>query len=352
MQPIDMLRARAMGCVAVAICLVWQPAGLAQKARDVVYLTASPASASLTTVTGEVLDFTGQELTMRLPSGQEQRYTRSRIVRVETDRLPEHKLALKLIEQQDDAAALAQLNEAYRLERRRWVLREILSLRVRCRHEMGQFGLAGEEFLVLVRSDPSTLHFDCIPLSWTPLPAGPDLQSKARTWLVQRDQPVAVLLGASYLISLGQGGEALDALRRLTLQDDRRIVALALAQSWRVRQAEASDREIEQWLRELETMPEEIRGGPYYLVGQTLARRQDLQRATLLLLRFALLRPYPRGLAARALGDAADMLARLGQTNESERLQDELIREYSRTPVAAEVLRQRGRPVRTSDGTN
>lgn len=321
--------------------------------RDVVYLSAQPGSTAQTSVAGEVLDYTGEELTIRLPSGQEQRYPTSRIARVETPRLPEHQLALRLIDKHDYQSALAQLDEAYKLEERRWMRREILAQRVQCRTELGQLALAGAEFLVLVRSDPATQHFASIPLSWRPQTPAVDLENRARAWLQQRDSPVAVLLGASHLISLGHGGEVLDALRGLTLQADPRIAALAAAQTWRLRAAAATDRELEQWDAQIESMPPEVRGGPYYLLGQAFAQRQDWQRSALLLLRVALLYPYPRALAARSLADAASALERLGQADEAARLREELVRDYPDSLEATELRRQGDLPAgNSSDGIN
>ena len=83
-----------------------------------------------------------------------------------------------------------------------------------CLRNTDQYRRAGELFLALSRDDPAMLYFTAIPLRWLPAQTLADLEKKSRDWLAS-DVPVAVLLGASHLLSTGDRNEAVKRLQVL-----------------------------------------------------------------------------------------------------------------------------------------
>jgi len=202
---------------------------------------------------------------------------------------------------------------------------------------LGQIGQAGDYFLLLLRSDPQTIYFDAIPLAWAPAEVPPELTQKAKLWLARDEAPAAVLLGASYLLTSSGATEAAEKLRALSLDDDPRIAALAGAQRWRTEIATANDHQIDRWGEQIESMPEPLRAGPYFLVGLALARTSRLESAALSLLRAPVLYPRQRELSARALLEAGRVLEKLEQPLEASRLYRELLKRHKEDPSAVEA---------------
>lgn len=306
--------------------------GQAANSQDVIHVMTEPGSDQVTRLTGEVIDFTGRELTLARPGGQEQRYPTDRIAEVETTRSAEQLAARQLVAEQRYDEALRQLEAATAVESRAWVRREILAEMVWCLRELDQQAKAGDVFLTLVESDPDTQYFASIPLAWVTTQPSPDWERRAKAWLADDTSSIAGLLGASQILSTGDRGTALERLKQLMTDRDPRVRALARAQLWRTDSATVNDEELNARLGEVEKMPTGLRGGPALVLGQTLAAKQEHERAALWLLRLPLVDGRPRRLAARALHDAAQSLERIGQRSEANLLYDELATEYASTP--------------------
>ena len=97
-----------------------------------------------------------------------------------------------------------------------------------CLRNLEQYRRASELFLAVGRDDSAMLYFPCIPLRWLPAQTPADLEKKSHEWLAS-DSPVAVLLGASQLISSADQAEVVKRLEVLTKAKDARIAALARA---------------------------------------------------------------------------------------------------------------------------
>ena len=201
--------------VAVAILLT-VPLGLV-RADDVVILeTAEGGQRSLR---GEVIDWTGERLLIRQDDGSEASIPADRIVEVI------YPLNDSYIEgnRHRDAAefeeALEQYRSALREERRVWKQRQVLAEIILCQTALEQWDAAGESFLLLIKSDPSTPFFDRIPLAWTPVAGNIAIETQARRWMAS-DDPIARLLGANLLLAGNDREEAKDVLRRLTNEMD------------------------------------------------------------------------------------------------------------------------------------
>ena len=317
--------------ITVIIALWLAPAA----AQDTAYITGS--GGGQTRITGRVLDYTGRELKWEHLGGQQQSFPAEKVLRIETPCGRQQTDADALLAKNQFDRALGLYLKAVESEPRRWVRRQIIARIVGCYHALDQPQRAGEAFLLLIRDDPDTPYFDCIPLTWTPQQPPVDLELAARQWL-GREEPAAQLLGASHLLSGRDRPEALRLLRRLAAGTDRRIAGLALAQTWRAEVATATAEQLDGWNRLIEQMPEPLAAGPYFVLGSARAQRQQPEQAALALLRVAILWPQQRLLAARALVEAGRALEKLDQGQEALRLYREAIRTYpEQTRPAAEA---------------
>src|SRR5690606_22161163 len=123
-----------------ALCAL-APAVPAQ-AEDVVHVAVGESGRSRARLTGEVLDYTGQTLLMRLPGGIERAFPAERVFLIETKRTAEQLSADRLYEQRQLTAAIEQYRRALDQEPRRFVRREIMARLVRCYHESGDVAAA------------------------------------------------------------------------------------------------------------------------------------------------------------------------------------------------------------------
>ncbi len=305
----------------VILAILFSPAA----AQDAVYIAGS--TGGQTKITGRVLDYTGRELRLQHPGGREQSFPAEKVLRVETPYTPQQTDADRLFANNRFEPALALYLKAAETEPRRWVRRLIIARTVRCYHALDRPERAGEEFLLLIRDDPNTPYFDCIPLAWIPRQPPIDLELAARQW-IKRREPAAQLLGASYLLAGRDRPAAIKQLGRLAAGTDRRIAALALAQTWRAKVVTATPQQIDGWQRAVEQMPQPLAAGPYFVLGRARAQHQQPQQAALALLRVPILYPQQRPLAAQSLLEAGRALEKLGRTRGALRLYRELLRNY------------------------
>jgi hypothetical protein len=312
----------------------------AARAEDVATVVANDGRTSAKW-SGEILDYSGRELRMRLATGREKAFPAARVLGISTPTSGEQQAA-------DAALAKAEFRRAlerYRAaldgshESRDWVRRQILAQIVWCQRGLGQWDAACESFLLLLSRDPKTPYFDAIPLAWTPAEPPPALEQKAKTWLAQAESPAARLLGASHLLSTGSRPAAVEQLKRLALDRDPQIALLAQAQLWRTTAFGATDEQLQGWRRALDKVPDSLRAGPDFVVGSASAARHP-EAAAILLLRVPVLYPRERTLAAAALLRSGQMLENLNRPAEATTLYGELAQNYSDRPEAAEAAKR------------
>ena len=324
-------------CGALALAVTLGPCCTADGTEDLVYISSGAGAPGQTKLGGRIVDYTGEKLRLELPDGREQSFPAERILRIQTQHVPQHAEADALFAEEHFAPALALYRQAVRSEARAWVRREIIAQMVRCCGALGEWEEAGNLFLALLASDPSTPHFACIPLAWAPSQPSLLLEQAARDWLGREDTPAAVLLGASHLMSTAGRPAVLARLNRLAASPDRRIGQLAVAQTWRAAVATATDGEVDGWSRAIEQMPQPLRAGPYFVLGLARAQRQQWEQSALALLRVPILYPQQRLLAARSLLGAGRSLEKLSRPREATRLYREVIKDYPQTEAVAEA---------------
>ena len=317
-------------------------------AQDVVVVRSKDARTA-TTRKGEVLDYTGDSLTLRLVSGRTQRIESHRVLRLETKRTESHQLATRLFQQGKYAAALQRYRLAEREEKRSWVLREIFAKEVQCFQNKGGMVSAAQRFLLILGSDPTARCFDVIPLVWTaPRNLVAIEEQSARQWL-RGATGAERLIGASWMIATDERAQAVKNLESLTADEDLRIGFLAEAQLWRIKLVTVSADDVVVWRQRIQRMPEALRAGPCFLLGKALARQENYLDASLELLRIPILHSHLQTLVPEALLSAGQCLESAGQEQEAELV----YREISNLPEglpAASAARKRLQQVRQGRG--
>jgi tetratricopeptide (TPR) repeat protein len=199
---------------------------------------------------------------------------------------------------------------------------------VECQQALGQYAQAGDYFLLLLKDDPQTLYFASIPLPWLPVEMTPALEQKAQQWIAADAQRPAMLLGASYLLLTSRQSQVLAVLKQLASEKDSRLSPLAEAQSWRATIASAPVEHLSHWARRIETFPDDLRAGPYFILGRAWSNRGNYEQAALALMHVPILFPGDRPLAAESLWLAAQSLEKHGDVAEAMQLYRELSASY------------------------
>ena len=289
--------------------------------------------------TGEIVDYTGETLQLKLSSGRVENLPAARVLDIRTQWIPAHERGDALRAEGKLEEAITAYKQAKRDEPRAWVRRRIMASLVGCYAEASRFDFAGDEWLAIAASDPSTLHYDVIPVAWQSLPPDAALQARAAAWM-SSNAPSAQVLGASWLLGGAQRSEAIAILNDLVASKtiDPRIRSLAQIQLWRTKLVSAKLEDIQRWQAAVEQMPAEVRAGGYFVVGEGLARLDQSEKSALAYLRIPLVHNQQRTMAADALLAAARLLQeKLGRSEEAAGLYREVLSGYSRTLAAGEA---------------
>jgi tetratricopeptide (TPR) repeat protein len=305
-------------------------------AEDTITVATGKDGRGRSRITGQILDYTGEGLRVRLSSGREQTLASDRVIEVESSWPRGYTAGDQLFAQRKFEQALGRYQEALGEEQRGWVKRRIMAQCVWCYRNLQRWGQAGDAFLAIYRSDPATQYFASIPLAWTAAhSANSPNERVAASWLADRTSPAASLLGASWLLATNQRDLAQNALRKLSADPDPRIAFLAEAQLWRMRTTTAAPEETARWRERVERMPDDLRSGPYFVLAQSLARHKLHEQAALAALRIPILYSSHRKLAAESLLVAGRELEQLGKLEEAMGLYRELTTDYSGVAAAA-----------------
>ena len=306
-------------------------------AEDVVIARSASDASVRVRRTGEILDYTGTQLTLRTALGRDEIIPASRVVEIQTDWSPSHEKARAARQAGKLNDAVAAFERAKDEDSRPWAQRQIAAELAGTWLEAGQIAAAGDEFLKIAAEDPETLHWDTIPLAWQAVTLDAQSELRAAEWLVDAKSPVARLLGASWLVGSSRQAEVDAALTSLAENKDRRIAGLSQIQRWRTRLATASTGDLEQWSRELGAMPRENQAAGWYVLGDGYARHDEPERAAIAYLKPPLVFRQQRALAADGLLAAARQLEKLGQTAEAAGLYREILRDFGHLPPAEEA---------------
>jgi tetratricopeptide (TPR) repeat protein len=323
--------------LALALCLL---AGSAALAEDMVILSSASDPALRIKKTGEILDYTGTELKLRNSLGRDESIPVARIVDVQTPWTTAHIAARENRTAGKLEEAVASFRQAKRDERRSFAVRQVMAELAGAYLELDRVDAAGDEWLAIFASDPTTQHFDVLPIAWKAAEVSGAAENRAAAWLAARDVPTARVLGASWLLAGSHRAKAIVALDELARDADPRVAALAQIQQWRTKLISATPADVARWRSQLEAMPVSVQAAGWYVFGDVLARQNQPEQAALAYLKVPLLFGKQRAMAADALLAAGKQLEKMGQAKEASRLFRELAEDYGHLPAAAEAARR------------
>ena len=276
---------------------------------------------------GEIVNITGRNgMTFRPNDGQERKISLEQIVDFGTVKEIAQVNAEQAMLDGDFRGAIdyyiaARQAEYRKQTKRNWVMRHQTSVLVQAYAALGETERASREFYALAESDPETVYLASIPLPWhVELSQAAMYQRLGEMWLDQPEYPAAQLLSAGLSLTTTNREKAVLVLQNMTKSQNTSIAALATAQLWRVRFAEATLAEAENWEQQIETMPEELRAGPHYMLGEVFARHGRYDDALAHWLHVPIDSPIIRPLATQSLDRAVETLDRQGRKAEAETL--------------------------------
>ncbi len=288
----------------------------------------------------DIVDYTAEMVSVHIHAQTAVRtFPADEIISVETVQTKSHREGVRQFDAGNITEAVRSFKRALEDEPRAWVRREIRGWLVRCAMRRRDRVQAGIRFLEIVENERAPREYPLIPLVWGAAEVGTSLRRQARQWLTG-ESDVSRLLGASaLLLETSYADVTRSELRRLTRSTDRRVSALARAQLWRLRitRTDVTANELSEWEREIESIPSEIRSGPYFLLGRASARQSKYDRAAAAFLWLATVYSENEPLTARATVEAARSLQRLGRTAEARSLLEEVAEEFEWSSAAAEA---------------
>ncbi len=307
------------------------------RCEDIVTIRSGRAGKETTRrLFGEITDIRGGQIHL-LRNGRPEAIDETKVIRFETEYLPPHIEGKRQFAAANYQGALALLGEAAAQEDRNWVRRDILAQVVACRQNLGQVNAACDTFRIIYASDNSTRHLHAIPLAWQSERATPALQAKAEPWLQNDDNGAARLMAASWLLSGPKRSGSIEALNDLTDNADTRIAQLAQAQLWRTKLVTARETDASIWQAAVDRFPENLRSGPYYLLGRLHSRLKHPEQAALAFLRTPVLFPHQRPLCEQSLLAAARELETMDRLDAARLVYREFISKYPGSLFEGEV---------------
>jgi tetratricopeptide (TPR) repeat protein len=301
---------------------------------DTVTLSSAKDSAGTIEVSGEVIDFTGREILIRGPGGNERKFPAERVVKVDTRWPDGFEQGTIELEAGNYAQASELLAAAARADQRPWVRRLAMQRLMECYAAAGDVATAGRLLVELAKSDPSTGAIQHAPLAWFAsdnVPPATDAE-----WLAT-NQPATQLLGASYALSGSDRPAALNVLKQLMRLADDQFAPLAEMQSWRAEIITAKPTDVARWEARVEKFAEPIQAGGWLVIAETRRQLHESDAAALAYLRASQLAEGQPQLAAHALWQAARVLDDAGHADEATKLARQTVADYPKTAAAAEA---------------
>ena len=322
-------------CVSLLPLPVWGQAG-----PDTITLLKKE-DGSRTRMACTVLDHTGEFIRYRLrKNGPITVKPSSQVVSIETSQTLAHINALQKFADGETKQAIELFETALKQEARDWVRRDILAMLVKAALVQNNYAQAGQRFLLIYADDSTTHHFRGIPLRWTTAAPSASLKALALQWMT-RDDPVEKLLSASALLfdPKYQNSAKVD-LQRLRVHRDPRIRYLAITQLWRLElpARKLQDFTLTNWEDTIRAMPQELRGGPYFVVGESRRQRQEYDLAAMSLLWLPLVYDHDYQLSSQACLNAADSLLAISQKEEARALYHEVATRYRQSSYAQDAV--------------
>ncbi len=281
-------------------------------------------------------DYTGREVVYQAKAGGAlRRMPRKDVLEVTTHYSEPHTAGRQLLSEGKAKEAFDKLDAALDKENRVWVRREILATQIKCALWNGDRVAAGERFLAIFDSDPYTMYFSLLPLSWSDARPSAELIQASRQWLAQSTNSAARLLAASHLLTEKQHADAaLRTLKDLARDENGDVQRYGQIQLWRVKALteDVSREELLRWERSFDDAGDLLGGGPRYILGLGWKRQHNDVAAAAAWLWLPLVASEDRWLAAEAAWQAGQALDRAGQKDEAAAVYAEIKARFADTP--------------------
>ncbi len=293
----------------------------------------NPDTGVLSQFTGQVIAWDRERVTY-VSGGREREIPARRVIGIDYPKSAGHQEADRFYQAgRFDQAALA-LENAMASESRPWVAEEMRARSLQCGMAAGDLNRALVEFLAIYRDNPQTRFFHLVPLAWEARERAPRGLAGELEKLLNDDDPVRSLLAASWLLMTNDPAPAIARLKQLAIAADARVAQLADAQLWRPRLIDADEAELRRWHLAIERMPEALQAGPRFLAAMVQQRLQGDTEAVIAFMQIPVLFPEHYQLAGSALGQAHQLLEKLGRTAEAELVARELFQSYGFSAAA------------------
>lgn len=288
---------------------------------------------------GKIIAYSGDGVQLKTSNGRELKVDRSRVLSFNTTWPDSYNEAEKLFQGQQFESALKKYQQAVRDEKRRWAKKLIFAKTIWCLRNMNRIADACDRFVAIVEDDPNTPHFATIPLAWTSAEPNEPIRQRCEKWIEHKTAAVR-LIAASHLLPTKQRSDALTTLRQLAEDSPEPIQTLALAQIWRTRIVSVDASDLEKWQERIQTLPAELRPGPYYVLGKGWAANQQWDAAAISFLRCAIPNDQDQSLTIESIWQAAVSLEKQGNKDEAMRLFRELTVRFPTATLTAMARRR------------
>jgi tetratricopeptide (TPR) repeat protein len=278
---------------------------------------------------GTIVDWKGQSLSLKSSLGVKE-IDNDKIVRIQTSWSPEYLAAVELMKVDQFAPAIEKFQTAIESENRPWAKNAIRAKIVECALAIESYGVAANRFEEIVREDAQTRFLYLAPMKWASTAGSSNLTALAETW-IETSEPTLQLVGASWLLQGITKKQAIAKLEKLAKDFDPKISGLAAAQLWRGRGLSATEKQIDVWIKKLETLPSNLRAGPWYVVAEAQRRAQLTDKAAINFMRIPILYPEQRSLSAAALYQTAALMHNTNRDQEEAILKNELKENFGDT---------------------
>ena len=286
-------------------------------AEDVV-VVRTPTQSVLMTLRGMVVDYTGEQLSLRTGATAAVRTIPiTDVVSVQTDYVEAHARGRDLFAAGKIREAEEQFQIALEEEERPWVRRELLATLVRCALFEDHLHRAAIRFVAIIESDPRSMYWGLIPLVWHTEAVNTPTEAETRS-LQAVGTPLSNLIAASWNLERNghRNPDAEAILQALAADANPTLQRLAQMQLWRVRLASHSVtvNELRRWEVLADDLPPSLRAGAHALMGQAALQQQDALKAAAEWMWLPLRHADHRGLAAWGQVHAAEALLAAGNS--------------------------------------
>ncbi len=287
-----------------------------------------------------ITDYNVSEIRYRLKDdGPIQTKPADQVTEVETPLSAPHIKGLREFAARKISEANEQFRAALAQEPRAWVRRDILAMLVRCAFHQRDYASAGNRFLTIVRSESNTRHIALAPLLWTQADVSNDLRSEALTWKLRNDTVAQILSASVLLLDAEHGPAARTQMSRLADSAEEPWRQVAKMQLWRlaIQRNQVSSSDLNIWAADIRFLREELRGGPWYTLGDAYRLKKQHGQAAAAYLWVPLVYGENVHLAALAMQNASESLRAIGRVADADTLEREIISRYPSSEAAIKL---------------